>query len=280
MPNTEGRGSEAIRMYRRGSGRGPRRSRPRPPPGGKRGSPGLRSAGGAQREAPPLQASRGSKVVKVAAPNVLKKTGYGKGSCQRSVVPRSASLLATVHNSSSSWSPRHYSGIFTAAPPQSCIHDCAPGSPPRASRLPPRRRDSGQLGCAQGIAGSGDVLCLYMAAKAARREGSSVAPAFSGMPGKLKAAYPRPFGSLQTLVPALTLAFCSLNQARRAAGGGRGILDRWEEGLPAPIYQWEQLATWRVVRFALQVTRPPALEATQGQIDGFFNQLPYKCHQN
>ena len=23
-----------------------------------------------------------------------------------------------------------------------------------------------------------------------------------------------------------------------------------------------------------------ALEATQGQIDGFFSQLPYKCHQN
>jgi len=22
------------------------------------------------------------------------------------------------------------------------------------------------------------------------------------------------------------------------------------------------------------------LEATQGQIDGFFSQLPYKCHQN
>ena len=27
----------------------------------------------------------------------------------------------------------------------------------------------------------------------------------------------------------------------------------------------------------LQVT---TLEATQGQIDGFFGQLPYKCHQN
>ena len=26
--------------------------------------------------------------------------------------------------------------------------------------------------------------------------------------------------------------------------------------------------------------RTAALEATQGQIDGFFNQLPYKCHQN
>ena len=25
---------------------------------------------------------------------------------------------------------------------------------------------------------------------------------------------------------------------------------------------------------------PPALEATQGQIDGFFSQLPYKCYQN
>jgi len=24
----------------------------------------------------------------------------------------------------------------------------------------------------------------------------------------------------------------------------------------------------------------PALEATQGQMDGFFSQLPYKCHQN
>jgi len=23
-----------------------------------------------------------------------------------------------------------------------------------------------------------------------------------------------------------------------------------------------------------------ALESTQGQIDGFFSQLPYKCHQN
>ena len=23
-----------------------------------------------------------------------------------------------------------------------------------------------------------------------------------------------------------------------------------------------------------------AMEATQGQIDGFFSQLPYKCHQN
>ena len=23
-----------------------------------------------------------------------------------------------------------------------------------------------------------------------------------------------------------------------------------------------------------------ALEATQGQVDGFFSQLPYKCHQN
>jgi len=23
-----------------------------------------------------------------------------------------------------------------------------------------------------------------------------------------------------------------------------------------------------------------SLEATQGQIDGFFSQLPYKCHQN
>ena len=23
-----------------------------------------------------------------------------------------------------------------------------------------------------------------------------------------------------------------------------------------------------------------ALEATQGQMDGFFSQLPYKCHQN
>jgi len=25
---------------------------------------------------------------------------------------------------------------------------------------------------------------------------------------------------------------------------------------------------------------PTTLEATQGQIDGFFSQLPYKCHQN
>jgi len=25
---------------------------------------------------------------------------------------------------------------------------------------------------------------------------------------------------------------------------------------------------------------PPALEATQGQMDGFFSQPPYKCHQN
>ena len=25
-------------------------------------------------------------------------------------------------------------------------------------------------------------------------------------------------------------------------------------------------------------TRPSALEATQGQMDGFFSQLPYKCH--
>jgi len=27
-------------------------------------------------------------------------------------------------------------------------------------------------------------------------------------------------------------------------------------------------------------TRPPALEATQGQMDGFLSQLPYKCLQN
>ena len=27
-------------------------------------------------------------------------------------------------------------------------------------------------------------------------------------------------------------------------------------------------------------SKNPTLEATQGQIDGFFSQLPYKCHQN
>ena len=26
------------------------------------------------------------------------------------------------------------------------------------------------------------------------------------------------------------------------------------------------------------LTQPAALEATQGQMDGFFSQLPYKCH--
>ena len=30
-------------------------------------------------------------------------------------------------------------------------------------------------------------------------------------------------------------------------------------------------------QFETQVT---TLEATQGHIDGFFSQLPYKCHQN
>ena len=262
MPTPEGRGSEAIRLFRRGSGREPRISRPRPPPEGRPGSPGPRSAGGAQREALPFRDVTKIKSchLKVAAPNVLKKTGYGKGSCQRSFFPRSASLLAAPHNRNSCRTPGHFPGISATALPRSCIHDSAPRSPPRASLLPPRIPHSGQLGCAQGVAGSGDVFCLYMAAKAARREGSAVAPAIARMPGKpCFFACPRPFGSLlahQTLIPALTSAFHPLDQARRAAGGGRGALDRWEEGLPAPIYQWEQLATWRVVRFALQVTRP------------------------
>ena len=30
----------------------------------------------------------------------------------------------------------------------------------------------------------------------------------------------------------------------------------------------------------VQMTPLPTLEATQGQFEGFFSQLPYKCHQN
>ena len=37
------------------------------------------------------------------------------------------------------------------------------------------------------------------------------------------------------------------------------------QGLPFVLHLWENA---------------PALEATQGQLDGFFSQLPYKCHQN
>jgi len=38
-----------------------------------------------------------------------------------------------------------------------------------------------------------------------------------------------------------------------------------------PIHDWS---------CTLPPETQPALEATQGQIDGFFSQLPYKCHQN
>ena len=37
--------------------------------------------------------------------------------------------------------------------------------------------------------------------------------------------------------------------------------------------QVEQIEPWAL-------GTKPTLEATQGQIDGFFGQLPYKCHQN
>jgi len=32
--------------------------------------------------------------------------------------------------------------------------------------------------------------------------------------------------------------------------------------------------------YATIYATPPALKATQGQMDGFFSSLPYKCHQN
>jgi len=35
-----------------------------------------------------------------------------------------------------------------------------------------------------------------------------------------------------------------------------------------------------LLAFAYVLSPPPALEATQGQMDGFFSQLPYKFHQS
>ena len=52
------------------------------------------------------------------------------------------------------------------------------------------------------------------------------------------------------------------------AAGEQGILHGIQHGLRGDV------------RSAGESPRFPALEATQGQMDGFFSQFPYKCHQN
>ena len=44
----------------------------------------------------------------------------------------------------------------------------------------------------------------------------------------------------------------------------------------APLYIASRLVRCGEVPGEMQST----LEATQGEMDGFFSQLPYKCHQN
>ena len=48
------------------------------------------------------------------------------------------------------------------------------------------------------------------------------------------------------------------NQVRRAPREDSDAGARWEDALPTPKLQWEQLLTWRVLRFALQAPAHPA----------------------
>jgi len=62
-----------------------------------------------------------------------------------------------------------------------------------------------------------------------------------------------------------------------------------QQDSPDPTSSSEDIARFRAMSDAEEaaastelddVLRSPALEATQGQIHGFFSQLPKKCHQN
>jgi len=75
-----------------------------------------------------------------------------------------------------------------------------------------------------------------------------------------------------------TLAFRVWSGGRREVPAGDVVIEEgegWGEGRHPSTYMCLQFV-WDEVHFRAD----PALETTQGQMDGFFSQLPYKCHQN
>jgi len=58
----------------------------------------------------------------------------------------------------------------------------------------------------------------------------------------------------------------ALSSQMAAQRGGRGKVEREVSFGEGKASHWSKSS------------RPTALEATQGEIDGFFSQLPYKCH--